>query len=74
MGDNSMGNRQVQWVALGGKGAVGTEQTKGSREGSCRLSQESTRPLGTKHEAKLSILNFSCDCHKPENNFHPNQL
>ena len=58
MGDNSMGNRQVQWVALGGKGAVGTEQTKGSREGSCRLSQESTRSLGTRHEAKLSISTF----------------
>ena len=48
---NSMGG-------FGGKGAVGTEQTRGSREGSCRLSQESTRPLGTRHEAVLSILTF----------------
>ena len=58
MRDNSTGNQQVQWVVSGGKGAVGTEQTRGSREGSCRLSQESTRSLGTRHEAILSILTF----------------
>ena len=59
MGDNSMGESASSVGGIGGyKGAVGTEQTKGSREGSCRLSQESTRSLGTRHEAKLSISTF----------------